>query len=190
MKTYQVSKFVLIYGGLVLLPLSASAQFTGQNDVEAGKLELCKDIRYNVEMQGSFSKGKTPLWLNANKYGLSSMEKNNGYLRGCVIRSLTTDSSRCWGIGYGLDIAVPIHYTSDVVIQQAFIEARWLHGVLSIGAKEYPMELKNQTLSSGSQTLGINARPIPQVRLSLPEYWILPFANHWLSFNPHCSSFW
>lgn len=185
MKTYQVNKFVLVYGGLVLLPLSASAQFTGQDDVETGKLELFKDIRYNVEMQGSFSKGKTPLWLNANKYGLSSMEKNNGYLRGCVIRSLTTDSSRCWGIGYGLDIAVPIHYTSDVVIQQAFIEARWLHGVLSIGAKEYPMELKNQTLSSGSQTLGINARPIPQVRLSLPEYWILPFANHWLSFKGH-----
>ena len=101
MKTYQVNKFVLIYGGLFLLPLSASAQFTGQNDVETGKLELCKDIRYNVEMQGSFSKGKTPLWLNANKYGLSSMEKNNGYLRGCVIRSLTTDSSRCWGIGFG-----------------------------------------------------------------------------------------
>lgn len=85
MKTYQVNKFVLVYGGLVLLPLSASAQFTGQDDVEAGKLELFKDIRYNVEMQGSFSKGKTPLWLNANKYGLSSMEKNNGYLRGCVI---------------------------------------------------------------------------------------------------------
>ena len=84
-----------------------------------------------------------------------------------------------------MDVAAPIHYTSNVVVQQAFVEARWLHGVLSIGAKEYPMELKNQTLSSGSQTLGINARPVPQVRLALPEYWTLPFANHWLAIKGH-----
>ena len=183
MKFNQTNKKkAFVFSAFLLLPLSVSAQYLWQDDVvEPGKLDLGKDIHYNVEMQGSFSKGKTPLWLNANKHGLSSLEKNNGYLRGSVIRPLGTDSARRWGIGYGLDVAAPIHYTSNVVVQQAFVEARWLHGVLSIGAKEYPMELKNQTLSSGSQTLGINARPVPQVRLALPEYWTLPFANHWLA---------
>ena len=186
MKFNQTNKKkALAFGAFLLLPLSVSAQYLWQEDVDPGKLDLGKDIHYNVEMQGSFSKGKTPLWLNANKHGLSSLEKNNGYLRGSVIRPLGTDSARRWGIGYGLDVAAPIHYTSNVVVQQAFVEARWLHGVLSIGAKEYPMELKNQTLSSGSQTLGINARPVPQVRLALPEYWTLPFANHWLAIKGH-----
>lgn len=169
----------------LLFPLSASAQYAWQEGVDAGKLDLGKDLHYQVEMQASVSKGKTPLWLNANKYGLSSLEKTNGYVRGSVIRPLNTDSARRWGMGYGLDVAVPLHYTSHVVVQQAFVEARWLHGVLSIGAKEYPMELKNQQLSSGSQTLGINARPVPQVRLALPEYWTIPILHRWLHLKGH-----
>ena len=168
-----------------ILPLAASAQYAWQEGAESDKLDLGSDLRYNVEMQGSFSKGKTPLWLNANKHGLSSLEKNNGYLRASVIRPLQADSARRWGIGYGVDVAAAVHYTSKAVVQQAFVEGRWLHGVLSVGAKEYPMELKNQTLSSGSQTLGINARPVPQVRLALPEYWALPLFHHWVQLKGH-----
>lgn len=155
------------------------------SDKEKSKLKISKNIIYNVEMQSSFSDNKTPLWLNANKYGLSSLDKNNGYLRANVMRSLKTDSARRWGVGYGLDLAVPYNYTSNVVVQQAFMEGRWLHGVLTIGSKEYPMELKNNRLSSGSQSLGINARPVPQVRISMPEYWALPFTNGWVHFKGH-----
>ena len=86
-----------------------------------------------------------------------------------------------------MDVAVPVNYTSNVVVQQAFAEARWLHGVLSVGAKEYPMELKSQTLSSGSQTLGINARPVPQIRVALQDYWTLPFTHGWVSIKGHLS---
>ncbi len=90
------------------------------------------------------SKGKTPLWLNANKYGFSSLEREQSVISVVsVIRPLgTVDSARRWGVGYGLDVVAPIHYTSHAIVQQAFVEARWLHGVLSVGAKEYPLELK------------------------------------------------
>ena len=179
------NKRQLVALGMVFLPMMASAQYAWQEGVDAGKLDLGKELHYQVETQGSFAKGKTPLWLNANKYGLSSLEKNNGYLRGNVIRPLQADSARRWGIGYGVDVAVPVNYTSHVVVQQAFVEARWLHGVLSVGAKEYPMQLKNATLSTGSQTLGINARPVPQVRLALPEYWTIPILHNWLHIKGH-----
>ena len=86
----RTKKYLFALGAL-LLPIAASAQYAWQEGAEAGKLELGKDLHYQVEMQGSFSKGKTPLWLNANKYGLSSLDKNNGYLRGSVIRPLATD---------------------------------------------------------------------------------------------------
>lgn len=149
------------------------------------KLHISDGLQYQVELQATASNNQTPLWLNANKYGLSSLKSTNGYLRGAVIRPLKTDSICRWGIGFGLDMAVPVNYTSKVVVQQAFAEIRWLHGTLSIGSKEYPMELKNNTLSSGSQTLGINARPVPQVRLSLPDYWRLPFGKGWLHLKGH-----
>ncbi len=171
---------------LFLLPQHVAAQYMWQElERTPSKPALTSDMEYHVETQVSLSKGHTPLWLNANKYGLSSLSAANGYVRGSVIRPLSADSARRWGIGYGLDVAVPLHYTSQVVVQQAFAEVRWLHGVLSVGAIQRPMEMKNQTLSSGAQTLGINARPVPQVRLALPEYWTVPLTRGWLHFKGH-----
>ena len=168
----------------LLLILMLMEVFVAYAQYEGG-LKPLKGIEYKAEAQASVSDGKTPLWLNANKYGLSSLEKTNGYVRASVIRSLAVDSARRWGLGYGLDVAGAYHYTSKPIIQQAFVEGRWLHGTLSIGSKEYPMELKNNRLSSGSQALGINARPVPQVRLALPEYWTLPIFNGWFHLKGH-----
>lgn len=154
--------------------------------VQAQERSLFDSLTYRAELQGTVSGGDhNPLWLHSNKYGLSSLKNTNGYLRGAIERPLSLDNGRKWGIGYGLDVAVAAGFTSKLIVQQAFVEARWLKGALTVGAKEYPMELKNQELSSGAQTFGINARPIPQVRLALPDYWIIPHTKNWLAFKGH-----
>jgi hypothetical protein len=158
---------------------------TAHGDSITGKIDLLKGLGYNVEAQATASNNVTPLWLNANKYGLSSLRSFNGYLRAGVERPLAVDSGRRWGLGYGVDLVAPLHFTSPFIVQQAYAEARWLHGTLTVGSKQYPMELKNNSLSSGSQTLGINARPVPQVRLALPEYWAIPFTKGWVSLKGH-----
>ncbi len=153
---------------------------------ERRPLSLTDSLHYKVEMQATLSSGDhTPLWLNANRYGLSSLEKTNGYLRAAVERPLSASDGQKWALGYGLDIAGAYHFTSKAIVQQAYVEGRWLKGVLTIGAKQQPMELKNQELSSGSQTLGINARPIPQVRVALADYWTIPYTHGWLSIKGH-----
>ncbi len=139
-----------------------------------------------TEVQASLASGdNTPLWLNANKYGLSSLKTSNGYLRAGLFHSMEADSARRWAIGYGADVAVASGFTSKMVIQQAYADVRWLKGLLTVGSKEQPMELKNQELSSGPQTLGINARPVPSIRLSLPDYWTVPYTRGWLAFKGH-----
>lgn len=173
---------LLIYS---IVPAALHAQYAWQEGDPAEKLSPGKDIIYKVEVQGALANRRTPLWLNANKHGLSSLEEANGYLRAQAIRPLKNDSARRWAVGYGIDMALPTHYTSSLVVQQAFVEARWLHGVLSVGAKEYAMELKNNELSSGAQTLGINARPVPQVRLALPQYWTIPTLGRWFHVKGH-----
>ncbi|MCR5076834.1 MAG: capsule assembly Wzi family protein, partial [Prevotella sp.] len=170
---------------VLMLASAVSAQYQEPVRRDTARIRPMKGLEYEVEMQGSFSKGKTPLWLNANRYGLSSLEKANGYVRGAVERPLSVDDGHKFGLGYGVDVALPVNYTSKVVVQQAYVEGRWWHGTLTVGAKERPMELKDNQLSSGSQTLGINARPVPQVRLALPDYWTLPFANGWLHLKGH-----
>lgn len=167
-----------------MLAISARAQYVEETRA-AEPLKPLEGMEYKVETQGSFSNGKTPLWLNANKYGLSSLDETNGYLRAQVLRPLSHDDERKWGIGYGVDVAAATGYTSTAIIQQAYVEGRWLKGVLTIGSKEWEMELKNNALSSGSQTLGKNARPVPQVRLALPDYWSLPLLNGWVRMKGH-----
>ena len=66
---------------------------------------------------------------------LVRFEKTNGYIRTAVYRPLSVDDGHKWGIGYGVDVAVPLNYTSNFVVQQAYIEGRWLHGTLTIGGK-------------------------------------------------------
>lgn len=172
---------------LALLNVPCSVAETNHNDTVADRIDLTRGLGYNVETQVTVSNNVTPLWLNANKYGLSSLRDFNGYLRAGVERPIAVDSARRWALGYGIDLVAPLHYTSNFIVQQAYAEARWLHGTLTVGSKQYPMELKNNTLSSGSQTLGINARPVPQVRLALPEYWVVPFTKGWVSLKGHLS---
>ncbi|MBR1558022.1 MAG: hypothetical protein IJ647_09740, partial [Prevotella sp.] len=53
---------------------------------------LTDSLHYSVELQATLSSGDhTPLWLNANRYGLSSLKTENGYLRGSVSRPLSAD---------------------------------------------------------------------------------------------------
>ena len=155
-------KKILILGAAFLLSLSVSAQFS----------RLGKGVEYKGELSGTFSGGdNAPFWLTENKYGLSSVENNSGYLRGSVFRPIETDSLRKWRIGYGVDLAVPVNYTSHFVVQQLYADFQYKLVRLTVGQKEYAMPFKNNELSSGGMVFGINARPIPQLRLELPDWW-------------------
>ena len=162
-------------GVIFLAALACSAAVSGQVEVR-------------TEVQTTSSDGEhTPLWLNANKYGLSSLDKTNGYVRVGAFRDASQDSCRRLRLGAAVDVAVAAGFTSDMVVQQAYGELGFMKGLLTVGSKQQPMELKNQELSTGPQTLGINARPVPSVRLSLPEYWEIPGTRGWLALKGHLS---
>lgn len=146
-------------------------------------------VHYSISMESSAAWGdsRTPLWLNANKYGLSSLQQYNGLVRAQVFQNLTTDSEKKWDIGWGIDVVGAKNFTSTFLVQQAYLKVRWLNGTLTVGSKEEPLQLKPDNLSSGSQTFGINARPIPQVRLALDDYLNVFRNRHWLAFKGHLS---
>ena len=143
-------------------------------------------LQYKLELQSTLASGThNPLWLSANRYGLSSLDTDNGYLRAAVAKDGGHAADRKFDWGAGLDMAVAYGFTSTTVVQQAYAEGRWLYGLLTIGSKEQPMQFRNQQLSSGPQTLGVNARPVPEIRLSVPDYWAVPLGGRWVSFKGH-----
>ncbi len=139
-----------------------------------------RNIEYDAQAVATTGTGDhSPLWLTANHQGLSSVENNNGYLRAGIFHRAETDSASHWRIGYGADVAVAYNFTSKAVVQQLYADFDWRFLRLTAGAKEYPMQLKNSFLSSGSQTFGTNARPVPQVRIGIPEYVSITGRSDW-----------
>lgn len=201
-KTYLLALFLLTNSSL-------------SSSLRAQGCAIFDDIRQSYEIQASLSDGKTPLWLNANRYGLSSLNDFNGYARVTFERETkaifpyrTLDSYRYQPnktnnedsyrydkglrVGYCMDLVAPLGYkdpnhTTRFIIQQAYLDLQFGLGQLTIGSRQQPMELRDNQLSSGAQTLGINARPVPQVRLGLNDFWSLPYTHDWLGLKAHLS---
>ena len=140
------------------------------------------DLTYRIEASGNLSNGTyAPLWLTANRYGLSSQEPNSGYIRAGILYD--KELKHHWHLKAGLDLAGTANQTSDFVIQQAFADISWKFLRLSIGSKErngFPLD-KNTRLSSGMMVEGPNARPVPQVRIDIPDYLVIPGTGNWLA---------
>ena len=104
-----------------------------------GLNDFTKGLEMRMESSTTLSNGSyAPLWLSSNRYGLSSVEHNSNYERVGVFRSLQADSLRKWRIGYGVDMAGCIDFTSHYVVQQAYFEVSYKKLLLSIGSKERP----------------------------------------------------
>lgn len=147
---------------------------------------LGKDVEYQVSANAVVSNGdNAPFWFTNNKQGVASIKENNGYIRVGIRRQAEADSLRKWRIGYGMDIVAPFNYDQKFIVQQLYADVQYKALRLSIGQKERACELKNMSLTTGGLTTSINARPIPQIRLELPNFWTIPRTGGWLALKAH-----
>lgn len=154
-------KLYLLFFALIGLVANAQSAFK----------RAAHGLEYEAEATVTTGKGTVPLWMTANRYGAAPVSGDNGLLRLSLHHHANRDSLYYWRVGYGADVLFGYGQQRPAMLQQLYFDIDCRLVRLSIGSKQTPMMLKNQALSSGSQTLGINARPVPQVRLGLPEYW-------------------
>ena len=168
----------------ILLPLLLSFAVLNANSQIS---RLGENVQYSFAVQGTAGGGDTaPFWFTNNRYGLGTTENFSGLARVALWRTVETDSIWFWRMGYGVDLASPINGENGYFcIQQAYADIEWRMLRLSIGQKERPSEFKNPYLSTGGMTMGINARPIPQIRAEMPDFWRVPGTRGIFSFKGH-----
>lgn len=160
--------------------------FTLATAASAQVSRLDQGIDYKAEAQMVGATGDvSPIWMTANRHGLSSTANSSGYLRAGLERKIENDSAYHWKVGYGVDLAVPFEYTSHFVIQQLYAEGQYKKFRLGIGSKERTQEFKNDRLSLGGMTTSINARPIPQLRAEVADWWNISGHSHLVAIKGH-----
>ena len=156
---------IIIFLCLLLMP----------HGVKSQSERLAEDVQYGVSLRGTGGGGdNAPFWFTNNRYGLGPVENNTVLARAYIKRNAETDSLMSWRIGYGADVAAGYGNQSEFCVQQLFLDVQWKMLRLSLGQKQRNSEFKNEELSTGGMTLGTNARPIPQIRLEIPDFWIVP----------------
>ena len=181
-----VIRTLIVFLTLVGLPLYTCAE----GDSAVVQTSRLSGTTLTVEVSGTAGGGDfAPLWLSSNRYGLASVRTLSSYERLSIERPIALDAGRTWRIGYGLDLAAAQNHERAFVVQQAYAEVAWKRLRLTLGSKQQPMETKPSDLSSGALSMGINARPIPQMRLDV-DWFNLPGMKGWWQWKLYGSYGW
>lgn len=134
---------------------------------------------YKAELFGSAATGSyTPFWMVSNRYGMVPLEAGNGFLDAGVFHQQQFGKGFRWNAGLDLVVAAPRNH--NVFIQQAYIDLGYKCLLLSVGSKERYTSLWDRSLSSGDMILSTNARPIPEINISIPEFTEVPLTKGWM----------
>lgn len=154
-----------ILAGIILLSISAHG-YSQINKTQDSTI-------YKVELFGSAAtSSNTPFWMVSNRYGVVPLDAGNVFLDAGVFHNQHFGNKFRWGAGLDVIAAVPRH--RNVFIQQAYAEIGYRSLLLSVGSKERYNSLWDRNLSSGDMVQSPNARPIPELNLSMPGVYRCP----------------
>ena len=125
-----------------------------------------------------------PFWHFSNTDGVNSYKPNSSYLRVAAEGEHPFEKSS-FALDWGVDLVSGYNLDAPVFVQQAYVDASWKKLNLSVGQKERYCIMKNPRLSTGGLFESGNARPIPQVRLEIPEFWAVRGTGGWFSLRGH-----
>lgn len=159
--------------------LASFVLFSSQYAVGQDNKDETEKTIYRLEAMGSAATGEnTPFWIVSNRNGVVPLDAGNGLLRAGVFHNQTFGNGFRWTAGVDLVGAAPRY--RNVYLQQLYAEIGYKAILLSVGSKERYNSIVDKRLSSGDMVLSPNAKPIPEINFSIPEYATIPFTGGWL----------
>ena len=136
-------------------------------------------LTYEVELFGSVAtKDFTPFWFTSNQYGKIPLETNNGYINPAITYHQSLSKDFYWNAV--MDVVAVTPRRRKFYFQQIYAEAGYKSLLLRVGSKEDHKGFVDRYLSSGDMSYSGNARPIPEINLSLIRYVPFPGTKGWL----------
>ena len=133
-------------------------------------------IGYHVETTGSAATGQlTPFWIASNKYGTIPLDAGNAFLRTGIFYLQSYGNGLHWSAGLDLLVVTPRYQA--VYVQQLYAAMQFKSLNLTLGSYENYSSLWDKELSSGDMVHSSNARPIPEINLSIPKFTTIPFTK-------------
>ncbi len=140
--------------------------------------QVSTNTNYRFEGFGSAASGEnTPFWIVNHTWGMVPLKANNYYVRGGIFHENKIDNN--WNFSLGADVAAStsIHAYEDVWFQQIYGVLNWKFIRLNIGMKEDYTSMLDPYLSTGDFSLSNNARPAPEIKLSFPDFVLVPYTK-------------
>jgi len=145
--------------------------------VTSGSLFAQMKSSYRAETFGSLATGEnTPFWMTNQNWGVVSLDANNYYVRGGVFHEQKINTDWSWEAGFDMLGASKAHY-GNFWVQQLYGRVNWKIWRLDIGSREDYVSFLNPYLSSGDFTHSNNSRPIPEIKVSIPQFLLVPYTK-------------
>ena len=165
------------------------------------------ELSYFAQLSSIVSSGDhAPFWFTAQRNGISSIESSCGYARYGLKYSNTLGKKEEWSYSIVADVASGYNQENTFMVQQAYGELNYKWLTFTIGSKERWSEQEHffiemaarasdnnvagklqwlfagryASLGSGGLVYSGNSRPIPQVRVEIPDFTSIPGTNDWL----------
>ncbi|MEM9831974.1 MAG: capsule assembly Wzi family protein [Bacteroidota bacterium] len=145
-------------------------------------------IKINLETAAAVSnQNYLPQWLVANRFGKFEDQSPNSYLMAGIHSPYLNKGN--WDFAWGIDLLANSEI-SESRIHQGYAKVRYQIVELSVGWIERTVGVYRPDLSTGSWGISRNARPLPSVIISVPEYTPVPFTKGYLEFKGHIGHSW
>lgn len=142
-----------------------------------------------VDVGGIISSSKnTPFWLESNRFGMYSSEGTQLYSR--IQYHNLFSPNNTFTIRYGADLIARPGKNSTINVNQGYVAIKAIGIEFSAGRFHNTSPTHNEEIGIGSLGVSRNASPIPQLRLSLPNWLSIPFTNHFIQIKGHFSHGW
>ena len=136
-------------------------------------------IRFKVEGQAIYnSEGQVPFWFRSNQFGSIPLDGASGSLIGTVNRVYDSDRSKLFDWGFGIEGRANLGNEAQATLIEGYAKLRL--GMIQFKAgrsKDIMGIVGDSLLSSGSFSISGNALGVPQVSVSIPEFYTIPVFN-------------